>query len=127
MLSRRKLSGDPSETLRGGGVSGGSPDILAKSLANPDKSFNFFEMFFLKLLSGFASDLAKKFENSLRGVFGGSLDDIRRDNITGSHGMYLLCPRHLRFQRQDSKLHNILILSHLVLHLHEIIIFLNHP
>ena len=46
MLSRRKLSGDPPETLRGG-----SPDFLAKSLANPDKIFkknakkNFFENF----------------------------------------------------------------------------------
>ena len=34
MLSRRKLSGDPPETIRRG-----SPDFLAKSLANPDKIF----------------------------------------------------------------------------------------
>ena len=34
MLSRRKLSGDPPETPRGG-----SPDFLAKSLANSDKIF----------------------------------------------------------------------------------------
>ena len=57
MLSRRKLSGDPPETLRGG-----SPDILAKITGKSRQNFQkkFFFAFFLKILSGFASDLAKK-------------------------------------------------------------------
>ena len=59
-------------------VGRGSPDILAKSLANPDKIF-----IFLKILSAFASDLAKKSGNPC----GGTPHDFRRDNIDGSHGM----------------------------------------
>ena len=50
---------------------------------------------FLKILSGFASDLAKisgdppeNSEEGLRGVSGGSPDDFRRDIIAGSHGRY---------------------------------------
>ena len=69
-----------------GGFLGGSPDILAKSLANPDKIFNFFFSFLLKILSGFASDLAKKSEDPR----GGSPDNFRRDNIAGPHGKYVL-------------------------------------
>ena len=60
----------PAEIVRG------SPDFLAKSLANPDKTFK--KKFFLKILSGFSSDLAK-------GVSGGSPDDFRRGNIAGPH------------------------------------------
>ena len=47
MLSRRKLSGDPPETLRGGSP-GGLRIFWLKSLANPDKIFkkNFFLHFF---------------------------------------------------------------------------------
>ena len=37
MLIRQKFSGDPRRPSAG--VSGGSPDILSKSLANPDKIF----------------------------------------------------------------------------------------
>jgi hypothetical protein len=46
MLSWRKLSGDPPETLLRG--SSGSPDIMAKSLANPDKILDFFFKFFFE-------------------------------------------------------------------------------
>ena len=38
---------------------GGSPDFLAKSLANPDKISKRKEKNLFKILSGFASDLAK--------------------------------------------------------------------
>ena len=91
MLSRRKLSGDPPETLRGGsprGVSaGGSPDILAKITGKSRQNFqkNFFS-FFLKILSGFASYLAKKSVDPRGGSPGGSPDDFRWDNIASSHG-----------------------------------------
>ena len=60
MLSRQKLSGDPPETLRGGSA-GGLRIFWLKSLANPEKIFKkkcF--LHFLTILSGFASDLAKK-------------------------------------------------------------------
>ena len=40
----------------------------------------------MKILFGFASDLAKKSGDPPRGVSGGSPDDFRRDNIDGSHG-----------------------------------------
>ena len=43
-----------------GGVSGGSPDILSKSLANPDKILIFFS-FFLNILSGFARGVSGQF------------------------------------------------------------------
>ena len=67
MFSRRELSG-------------GSPDILSKSLANPDKIFkNFFFSFLLKILSAFASDLTKKSGDPPQ-------DDFSRDKIAGSHG-----------------------------------------
>ena len=73
MLSRRKSSGDPPETLWG---FAGSLDIMAKSLASP---------FFWKILSGSASDLAKRSGDLPQGEFP---DDFRRDNIAGSHGTY---------------------------------------
>ena len=60
----------------------GDPDLLAKSLANPDKNFQ--KKIYMKILSGFANDLAKK-----SGVSGGSPDDFLRDNIAGSHGNYV--------------------------------------
>ena len=40
-----------------------------------------------KILSGFASDLARKSGDPPRGVSGGSPDDFRRDNIDGAHGL----------------------------------------
>ena len=72
--------GNCPETLRGW-----CPDILAKSLANPENSFNFF---IIIILSGFTSDLAKKSGDPPRGVSGGSPDDFRRDIIAGPHGTY---------------------------------------
>ena len=79
MLSRRKSSG-------------GSPDFLAKSLANPDKIFKKnAKKNFLKILSGFASDFSQNIRrppgDPPRRVSGGSPDNFRRDNIAGPHGM----------------------------------------
>ena len=67
MLSRRKLSGDRMQ-----------------------------KFFFLKILSGFASDLAKKSGDPPRRVSGGSPDNFRRGNIAGPHGKYAI-------QRFDKK------------------------
>ena len=82
MLSRRKLSGDPQRP------STGSPDILAKITGKSRENFQkkCFFAFFLTILSGFASDLAKKSGDPLRRVSGGSPDNFRRDNIAGPHG-----------------------------------------
>ena len=70
---------------------GGSPDFLAKSLANPDKISKRKEKNLFKILSGFASDLAKISGDPPgdppRRVSGGSPDHFRRDNIAGSHGI----------------------------------------
>ena len=79
MLSWRKSSEDPR---------GGSPDFLAKSLANPDKIFNFFFFFFLKIVSGFASDLAKKSGDPPRGSPGG-LRTISAGTTLPVHTVYV--------------------------------------
>ena len=99
MLSRRKLSGDPPETLRGG-----SPDILAKITGKSRENFQkkIFFAFFLKILSGFASDLAKKSGDPPRRVSGGSPDNFRRDNIAGPHG---ICYNLLLFLQVKKCLH----------------------
>ena len=83
MLSWRKLSGDPPETLRGG-----SPDILAKITGKSRQNFQkkIFFYIFVKILSGFASDLAKKSGDPPRRVSGGSPDNFRRDITAGPHG-----------------------------------------
>ena len=92
MLSRRNLSGDPPETPPRR-VSGGFPDILAKITGKSRENFQkkFFFAFFLTILSGFASDLAKKSgdppRDPPRRVSGGSPDNFRRDKIAGPHSM----------------------------------------
>ena len=84
MLSRQKLSGDPPETLRGG-----SPDFLAKSLANPDKIFkkNAKKNFFWKFCLDLPVILARISGDPPQRVSGGSPDNFRRDNIAGPHGI----------------------------------------
>ena len=79
----RRPPGDPPR-----GVSGGSPDILAKITGKSRENFQkkFFFAFFMTILSGFASDLAKKSGDPLWGVSRGSLDDFRWDNIACPHG-----------------------------------------
>ena len=53
---------------------------------------------FLKILSGFTSDLAKISGDTSgdppRRVSGGSPDNFRRDNIAGSHGSFKICETH---------------------------------
>ena len=65
---------------------GGSPDILAKSLANPDKIFkNNEKKKKLKIFSGFASDLAIKSGDPQETLRGGSPNNFCQDNIDGLH------------------------------------------
>ena len=60
MLSMQELSRDPPRDPPLG-VFRGCLDILAKSLPNSDTIFKlFFFRFFLKILSGFAGEIAKK-------------------------------------------------------------------
>ena len=84
MLSWQKLSGDPLETLRRG-----SPDFLAKSLANPDKIVkkNAKKKFFWKFSLDLPVILARISGDPPRRVSGGSPDNFRRDNIAGPHGI----------------------------------------
>ena len=70
-------SGNCPETL-----GGGSPDILAKSLANPDKIFTKKEK--KNIYFEFASDLARISGAPPGGISG----QYRRDNIAGSQGIY---------------------------------------
>ena len=56
---------------------GGSPDFLAKSLANPDKIFKKMQKKkFLKILSGFASDFSQNIRRPPRGGSPGGLRTI---------------------------------------------------
>ena len=104
MLSRRNLSGDPPQ-----GVFRGSPNILAKITGKSRQNLKkkFFFAFFLTILSGFASDLAKKSGDPLRRVSGGSPDNFCRDNIAGPHGTSTKsvkkCQRFLEFNYVDCK------------------------
>ena len=93
-----RISGNPPETSRGGSP-GGLRIFWLKSLANPDKIFKkIFFCIFLKILSGFASDLAKKSGDPPRGVSGGSPDDFRWDNIDGPHGMNTVLKMNVLYQ-----------------------------
>ena len=72
MLSWLKLSRDP----------GGSRDILAKSLANPDMIFKKEKyIYFYKFCLDLYSDLAKKSGHPPWGY----TDNFSQDNIAGSH------------------------------------------
>ena len=83
MLSRRKLSGDPPETLRGGSP-GGLRIFWLKSLANPDKIFK--KIFFLHFFGNFVC-ICQWFSQKIRRPPAGSLRGVSGRFISVKQGL----------------------------------------